>query len=280
MRVAYTFSVLRYVHDPVTMEFANIGVALYAPAANYASAICTSHYGRLSKMFGEIDGERFRQLTQYLQGQIEAMGNRLHSQLPFPELPKTVEGLLARTLPPDDSAIQFSTAGGGLTTDPEKTLNELYQRYVEYYVSRPSYQSRDDEEVWKVFRRPMEQVGVIPLLKPKRIVAPDYEYEFREAWKNEIWHACEAVSFDLMETTSIVDKANTWLGRITSLSASEEKFKPYLLLGEPHEAKLRNAFVRAQNILNRMPCEHEFVHEAEAEGFARDLKSEIAKHTG
>jgi hypothetical protein len=280
MRVPYTFSVLRYVHDPVTMEFANIGVALYAPEANYAGAICTSHYSRLSKMFGEIDGERFRQLTRYLQGQIEETGDRLHSQLPFPDVPKTIEGLLARVLPQDDSAIQFSTAGGGLTTDPEKTLNELYERYVEYYASRPSYPSREDEEVWKVFRRPMEQVGVISLLKPKRIVAPDYEYEFERAWKNEIWHACEAVSFDLVEATSIVEKANGWLGRITSLSTSDEKFKPHLLLGAPREAKLRNAFVKAQNILNRMPCEHEFVQEGEAEEFARSLKSEIANHSG
>ena len=30
MKTAYTFSVLRYVHDPVTAEFVNIGVALYA----------------------------------------------------------------------------------------------------------------------------------------------------------------------------------------------------------------------------------------------------------
>ena len=47
MRITYTFSVLRYIHDPVTQEFANIGVALYAPEAKYLSAICTPHYGRL-----------------------------------------------------------------------------------------------------------------------------------------------------------------------------------------------------------------------------------------
>jgi Protein of unknown function (DUF3037) len=121
VKVPYTFSILRYVHDPVTTEFANIGVALYAPEAKYASAICTSHYGRLSKMFGQIDGERFRQITRYLQSRIEQIGEQLRAQLPFPEVPKNIEGLLARVLPPDDSAIQFSSAGGGVTSAPEKT---------------------------------------------------------------------------------------------------------------------------------------------------------------
>ncbi|MGO9273834.1 MAG: DUF3037 domain-containing protein [Terriglobia bacterium] len=61
MKIPYTFSVLRYVHDPVTTEFVNVGVALYAPDAKYLSAICTPHYARLSdrlsEMFGRVDGE-------------------------------------------------------------------------------------------------------------------------------------------------------------------------------------------------------------------------------
>lgn len=113
---------------------------------------------------------------------------------------------------------------------------------------------------------------------PERIVAPDYECEFKEAWKNEVWHAYEPVSFDLVESTSVVDKANAWLGRITSLAASREGFKPYLLLGEPREEKRRNSFVKAQNILHKMPCEHEFVRASDAESFAKHLKTEITKH--
>lgn len=66
MKTAYTFSVLRYVHDPVTAEFVNIGLALYAPTAKYLNAICTSHYQRLSTMFEPIDGEHFRQITRFI----------------------------------------------------------------------------------------------------------------------------------------------------------------------------------------------------------------------
>jgi hypothetical protein len=78
-----------------------------------------------------------------------------------------------------------------------------------------------------------------------------------------------------MEATSIVDKANTWVGRITSLAEAEEKFKPYFLLGEPRESRLRTVFVKAQNILHKMPCDHDFVRETEADAFARNLKDEV-----
>jgi hypothetical protein len=43
MNTTFTYTVLRYVHDIATGEFVNMGVALYAPEANYVSAIC--NYG-------------------------------------------------------------------------------------------------------------------------------------------------------------------------------------------------------------------------------------------
>jgi hypothetical protein len=278
MKTPYTFCVLRYVHDPVTTEFVNVGVALYAAEAKYLSAICTPYYARLSDMFGHVDGDRFRQTTRYIQDRIEELGERLRSELPFADDPTTIQSLLAKVLPVDDSAFQFSQPGAGFTSDPEKTLAGLFTRLIETYTSRPSYPSRNDEEVWRVFKRPLEEQHVLQTLKPKRIIAPDYEYEFERARRNQVWHAYEPVSFDLMEATSIVDKANTWVGRITSLAQSEERFKPYFLLGEPREMKLHSAFIKAQNILHKMPCEHDFVRETQADAFAKNLKAEVEKH--
>ena len=63
MRVAYSFSVLRYVHDAVTQEFVNVGVAVFSPEAKYLRALCTTSYSRITQVFQEIDGQRFRQLS-------------------------------------------------------------------------------------------------------------------------------------------------------------------------------------------------------------------------
>ena len=133
MRTPYSFSVLRYVHDPVTQEFINIGVAVYSAEARFLRAICTTHYARITRMFTKIDGNRFRQLTRYLQDQISAIGENLPKELPF-EPGQAIGHLLTRVLPPDDSSVQFSHAGVGLSQDLETTTAELFARYVERYA--------------------------------------------------------------------------------------------------------------------------------------------------
>jgi hypothetical protein len=279
MKIPYAFSVLRYVHDPVTSEFANVGVALYAPEARYLGAMCTAHYARLSKMFSQIDGDHFRQISKYIEGELQQLGRKLQTELQLSQPPSAIEDILKQVLPQDDSSFQFSTIGAGLTTDPDTTLRQLYDRYVEKYSGRVQYPSRDDEEVWTVFKRPLEEKHVTAWLRPKRITAPDYEYEFKRARKNEVWHAYEPISFDLMEAGSILEKANNWMGRLTNLAESTEEFKPHLLLGAPHDPKLQTAFTKAQNILYKTHFRPQLVRESEAEEFAESLSQEI-RHYG
>jgi DUF3037 family protein len=132
MKVAYSFSTLRYVHDPVTQEFVNVGVAIFSPEARYFRAICTPSYSRVTRMFGKIDGQGFRQFSRHIQDRICAMG-QAYSSASAPEGKLTMEGMLAKILPADDSALQFSSVGVGLSGDLDRTLNELYQRHVQRY---------------------------------------------------------------------------------------------------------------------------------------------------
>jgi hypothetical protein len=133
MKAAYSYSVLRYIHDPVTQEFINIGVAVYSPEARFFDAICTTSYGRISNVFERIDGNRFRELARHIQHQIARMGGEYEMALPF-EPAVAVEHLLAKVLPADDSAIQFSKPGVGFSSDLDRTLKELFQRHVERYL--------------------------------------------------------------------------------------------------------------------------------------------------
>lgn len=146
MKFAYSFSVLRYVHDPVSQEFVNIGVAVYSAEANYLRALCTLSYGRISEMFRKIDGHRFRQLSRYIQDEVCLLGCDRANLLPFESAP-SIEAILASVLPSDDSAIQFSRAGVGLSSDLDQTLRELYERHVEYYGTSGESHRRSDDEV-------------------------------------------------------------------------------------------------------------------------------------
>lgn len=66
MKTAYSYVTLRYIHDVVTGEFANVGLVVYAPDQCFLEGIFTTSCGRLNAMFLEIDHAHFRAMMQYL----------------------------------------------------------------------------------------------------------------------------------------------------------------------------------------------------------------------
>lgn len=278
MKTAYTYTVLRYVHDTSTGEFVNVGVALLAHEARYASALCRTTYGRLSKTFPGMDGEAFKSLMRHVQSRIEELGDRFRNELPLEGFPASVLDLAHAVLPADDSSLQWSPAGSGLSENPSQTLETLFDRLVGRYDERPPQERRSDEEVWRKYRRSMESLHVLSHLQPKTIAVQDDEVEFRYAWRNGVWHCLEPVSLDLSSADSIREKAHRWLGQITSVKESREPFKVYLLLGEPQNEALRPAFERAVSILHKLPVENEVVREDHAAEFSERFAREIEAH--
>src|ERR1035437_10476238 len=136
MKTAYSFVVLRYVHDVVTGEFINIGVALYAPGAKYLGGLCNTRSGRVSRMFGEVDGDYFRGLMRYIETRFKELGDNLRNELPLHGVPADILQIAKGILPPDDSSLQWSEAGGGQTENPAKTLEDMFARMVERYEGR------------------------------------------------------------------------------------------------------------------------------------------------
>ena len=285
MKKQYSYTVLRYIHDITTEEFINIGVVLYSPQEKFLSAACTNKYGRLSRMFFDVEGDRFKQVVKYIQDQINELGGRIHQELEFEKLPDSVNKIVGKILPPDDGSLQFSDAGKGVAENLSETLDELFVRYVTKYLEQPDLRSRSDEEVLKSFKKKFAEKGILDVLKPFKVESEDDEHEFPYAWKNSTWHVLQPLSFDLVKPDSITQKAHIWLGVGYSLLRPEEVKKRIkegvtlnFLLGAPKEQKLLNYFNKAKSILDKMPCEHKFVHEEDAAAFAEEIKKDLGSH--
>lgn len=124
MRLPYSYLVLRYVHDVIRGEFANVGVVLFAPDSQFLRGRFVSDFGRLRAMFGEIDEAHLSAMVQHLD-HVFAMYE------PAPDDRRREISQLARqALPADDSSLQWSPAGGGVTGDLTDTLNHLFERFV------------------------------------------------------------------------------------------------------------------------------------------------------
>lgn len=279
MKTAYTYTVLRYVHDTGTGEFMNAGVALYAPDARFVGALCRTTYGRLTKLFPGMDGDAFKSLMRYIQSEFERIGDRIAEELPLNGKAKNVMEIALSILPRDDSSLQWSEMGSGLTENPSLTLDKIYSRMVERYEQAPRATGRTEEEVWRKYKKDLEEKHVLAKLVQKTIVSrtADDEITFEHAWKNQQWHCIEPASFDLVDPDSVIEKAHRWLGQITSVRDSAEPFKLYMLLGEPQLERLRSAFTKAQNILNKMPGEKELIRENESAAFAEEVAVQIKR---
>ncbi len=147
---------------------------------------------------------------------------------------------------------------------------------MERYVAGAEQVSRSDEEIAKPFKAKLGRSA--EKLAEKKIETKDYQYDFRFAWKNKIWHLYEPVSFDLVDPGSIREKANKWLGRGMALDDAQEDFKIHFLLGEPRQDETKKAFENAIHLLSKIPGQKELVRENEMEQFAERVAEEIGSH--
>jgi hypothetical protein len=277
MKTPYSYITLRYVHDVITGEFANVGVVIYAPDQRVLESRFTPSYERLNAMFIRIDNAHYRALMRHLTNRFEELSEELRDSLSRPPVSALSE-VVGRVLPPDDSSLQWSDAGGGLAENINETLEGLYLRLVERYVRESEKPSRTDDEIARPFKAALEKRRLAHKLQQKKIEARDYQYEFAFGWQNSVWHVYEPVSFDLLNPGSIVEKANTWLGRGIALQDSSERFKLHFLLGEPRQPGTAKAFEHAQHLLGKIPGRPQLVREDQLAEFADEIAEKIAQH--
>lgn len=272
----YTYTILRYVHDAATAEFVNVGVVLQCPDRAFFGAKLRHKYGRLSALFPDLDREAFRSSMYGLERAFHHLGKVYRKD----DLlrPKSDASALAReVLPPDDSSLQWSPVGSGLTRDPEYELERLFVRLVEVYDDKSEHR-RSDAEVWRPVRERLEQAKLSTKLTEKIIRSDADELEFQNAWKNSVWHCYEPVSFDLADADGIKNKARRWTGHLAALMDSKEEFKTYFFVGAPTNRKLMAAYADALAILRKSPVPVEVFQENEVDKLVNRIESDITAH--
>jgi len=274
----YEFSVLRYVHDTLTGEFVNVGVVIYCEKEKWISAQCRNTYARVSAVFPNLNSSHFRRMMKFVQAEFSKANNSLNTELQFSEI-ESLQTLLHRVLPKDDSSLQWSTVSAGLTVDLDAELSILFERYVSHYDIRPVRERRTEQDMWKDFKKTLEKFTLTEDFQSKRIAVKDDEIEFQHSWKNGIWHCIEPISFDLSDVDYFKDKAHRWLGQLSSIKDAAETFKVYLLVSPPTDTELQPAFNRALSILRKIPVESEIFLENDAPLLAEEIQKKMDLHS-
>lgn len=278
-RTPYSYIVLRYVHDIGTGEFINVGVVLAAARGSYLGAKFKTTYGRVKKAFPTIDPDVFRARMRRLQATFDQIteGNLDAPTSRDSKDATPIEQIVHSVIRVDDSSLQWSPVGSGLSKDLPATLASLYQRFVTKYDTELTNVARKDDDVWKHFRTELEKRNVLSHLGEKVIAVADDSVKFEHAWKNGAWHCYEPLSFDLASDASIKEKAHRWLGQVSSIKDAREGFHVYFLVGKPADADLSDAYEKAVSILRKAPAS-EVVEEDKAEEFSESVAKAISEH--
>jgi hypothetical protein len=272
----FQFLTLRYLHDAITGEFVNLGVALYVPG-EFLGARFNSRTARLRAIFGQVEKPHLKSLLGYIDRRFQSLAAEIPETL-IERHPKLQE-LANSILPADDSAVQWSAVQGGLTRNPEEELERLFARLVTHYEDRADKRHRTDLDVWRVFSQPLREKRVLDKLTEKTLVAKDFEHTFEHAWKNGVWNLYEPLAFDYEDASGIQEKAGRWLGRGVALGDAAEDHKFWFLVGEPEDEKLKRATEKALNLLHKIgPGRVEIVREHEREAFSADLATQVLRH--
>jgi hypothetical protein len=279
-KVPYTFTVIRYIHDRAAGEMLNIGVLVYAPAAQFIGFRVEPRFERLSRAFSAFDGDAYRRTLKRLGDSIDQLQKRWSLLPELRELPNDARGVLKLIWPDADLSFETGSVLAGLTTEPlTHVVDELFARMVSSQTpGRPDAERRTDEEVWTVYQRSLRERRISHLLAPTTFSAPEFEITFDHAFQNELWHVVQPVSMDFVRAESLQHKATRWLGNATALRGHPKLGKLYLLLGQPQLESHRGAYAKAKDLLHKMPVEHMLVEENDAAAFADQLAVFMREH--
>jgi len=276
MKKSYSYSVIKYVHDPVADETLNVGVLVYSVESRFIEAKFEHNFERYSQTFANFDSQRYRQVLRNFEAAIEELREELAAGDLFRQLPRDAMSVAVRIWPDAYLSFRAGPALMGLTANLVAVVAELFNRFVESQYASSRQVRRSDDEVWSIYRRKLIGTVVQRALKEKTFATDALTITFPYCLKNERWHVLQPISFDYARVSSIAETAAKWLGETTVLADNNEvsSAKLYLLLGAPTDKRYSEAYARAKRILEKIPVPHIVYEEHQAGEFA----AEIAEH--
>ncbi len=279
--IPYQIAILRYRHNASAGELVNIGVVMWLPTQRRLLFKVNERYGRLTSFFKDFDGPGYRQLVKQLRTRWEQTVGDLVDESPLSSLtppPETLDEVLGVLLHEDASCFQVSTTMGGIAQEPEKRLEQLMVEWVERHESRGPRERRDEVEVWTGVEQRLRDRGLAGRVKfGVELTSDVYHYKFRTGWQNGKPQVLEPISFDILSPTEMIEKANTWSGRLHTLGRSQDFGFTGVIAG-PQRADLQDAYNRAKVILSGAPHVRRIVTEECLDEAIADIESDLAAH--
>lgn len=271
----YYFAVLRYRRSVVEGELVNIGIVMWLPGDGQFLFRLNERYGRLSRFYVGFDGESYRQMIRSLNQHFAALSGDEDQLKLFSTRSHELGEFLGRLIERDDSCFQWSQIMTGIHEHPENRLDELYRELVARYELAVR-QRHDEEEIWQNVALSLQKAGLTPkITKDVEIKGRDYAYKFKTGWRNGVIQVLEPISFDLLRSTDILDKAATWSGRLFNLQTEQFNFTG--IVSPPTRGDLQDDYRKAVRILTSSPRVRKILPESQIDEAIALIQKDVAE---
>lgn len=254
----YTYTLIRYVHDPVAEEFANVGLVMFVPDTGEFLYRVDLTYGRLSQFFDDFAPKSYG-------AAIRAIDSRLHDVLDAQSRPGLDFDIdywdqLQRAISPDGGAgIVLSDERIGRHREPAERFERLCAQFLHQAPTKRA-QSQKRPRAAKVveaeFRKRVQKAHLESYVSYEYTleVSPLRSHQFTAGWQNGVVHVADILSMDLQKPQDIIDRAYRFGGLLVDL-AKENEFVAHPLLVPPTHEDCRPTYHAAREVLG----ENEFV---------------------
>lgn len=275
--IKYQYQIIKYVHDQFTGEFVNVGVVIYSPDSHFLKAKVVNRYSRINSLFPEANGRFILRLLRNFESEIFSIAKQL-SELFKPSA--DLKSITSDILPNDNSALQLSDVKLALDIDLDAALNDLYKDIVEkYIVLQHNSNTLSDDDVWKKrYKDYFDKYNVSERLTKHEVSTTNDIFSFEKAWKNEIWHCYQPISFELQNQESIKDKVYKWVGRIQEINKAKEKIHLTFLSSISENHKSLKKFIFNHLDYDTEQLQIDVVLDVDAEKTAKHIKEMMVEH--
>jgi len=274
----FTYTVLRYVHDARAGEMLNVGIVLHVAAEHRLLVKTRDTHGRVKRAFPDLDGDAFRGAMRSVERAVGAVAEHLAATTLLGH-EGDAASLARKAMAADDSALQWSPVGSGLTNDAEATLARLFDRLVLRNDDRTGPRRRVDEEVWRPIRDKLVERNVHVPFEQKVVSGALDSITFEHAWKNGSWHVYEPVSLDMADRDGIMAKTHRWLGHLAAVQdGAQDPLKLHFILGAPQDPALEPAYRRAVALFRQAALDPEVLEESDIDALVARIEDEVRAH--
>jgi len=279
MKKYFKYSVLQYKHSQLLKEAVNVALLIYFPAEKQI-AFVLGNVSRIKALYPEFSASFFQKFIKIIESRVEALQAQSDYEI------SDFDDFIHRNILADDATVlQFTKTANA--TISNLSLANIVEDYANLFLP-----DRNADKNLPIKRNEQYLVNKIKksLFVNKEVQSQvqlnnSFEYKglqfkFDLGWQNGSFNLIKTLSFDLLDESSIQNKAVTQFGNLTLLKdkAESENLRFDIIVSKPLAPRLHKAYNAALDVLEQIKVPKKVIEEKQILAYTEEATNYLLNH--